>query len=182
MNLLQGFRLMKARRAFWRSAALGGSLAGVLLVSACAPMGPGGEANRSGWGGPSMGMRGHHGPMDPARVDERIDKTAERMMRWLDGTPEQRAKVAQIAKEAAKDLMPLREQTRLARSQATDLLKAETIDRAAIEKMRVEKMALAESASKRAAQAMADIAEVLTPEQRSKAAQWLASRAGRGAS
>jgi Spy/CpxP family protein refolding chaperone len=48
------------------------------------------------------------------------------------------------------------------------LLTQPTIDRAAIEALRVEHLALAEAASKRFTQALADVAEVLTPEQRRK--------------
>ena len=48
------------------------------------------------------------------------------------------------------------------------LLTQPTVDRAAIEALRAEQMALADEASKRFAQAVGDVAEVLTPEQRRK--------------
>ena len=51
---------------------------------------------------------------------------------------------------------------------------APTIDRTAIERLRAEQIALAETASKRIAQALADAAEVLNPEQRKKVADWTA--------
>jgi periplasmic protein CpxP/Spy len=53
-------------------------------------------------------------------------------------------------------------------------LTAPTIDRSAIERLRAEKIGLAETASKRIAQGLADAAEVLSPEQRRKVADWLA--------
>jgi hypothetical protein len=40
--------------------------------------------------------------------------------------------------------------------------------------LRAEKIGLAETASKRIAQALADAADVLSPEQRRKAADWMA--------
>jgi Spy/CpxP family protein refolding chaperone len=46
------------------------------------------------------------------------------------------------------------------------LLTADTIDRGAIEALRAEHLQLAERASRRFAQVLADMAEVLTPEQR----------------
>jgi Spy/CpxP family protein refolding chaperone len=54
-------------------------------------------------------------------------------------------------------------------------LTAPTIDRSAIDRLRAEQMALAETASKRIAQALADTAEVLNPEQRRKIADWVTS-------
>ena len=47
---------------------------------------------------------------------------------------------------------------------------------AAIEALRTELMSTADAASKRFAQAVTDVAEVLTPEQRQKAHEWLQSR------
>ena len=56
---------------------------------------------------------------------------------------------------------------------------APTVDRTAIERLRAEQIGLAETASKRIAQALADAAEVLSPEQRRKVADWMA-HGGRG--
>ena len=54
-----------------------------------------------------------------------------------------------------------------------DLVAQPTIDRAAIEQLRADELQLAETMSKRVAKAIADAAEVLTPEQRVKlAGQW----------
>ena len=55
-----------------------------------------------------------------------------------------------------------------ARTQAVTLLTAPTIDRTAIERLRTEQIALADQASKRIAQALADAADVMTPDQRRK--------------
>jgi Spy/CpxP family protein refolding chaperone len=54
-------------------------------------------------------------------------------------------------------------------------LTAPTIDRTAIERLRAEQIALADTASKRIAQALADATEVLNPEQRRKIADWVTS-------
>jgi hypothetical protein len=54
-------------------------------------------------------------------------------------------------------------------------LTAPTIDRSAIERLRAEQIGLAETASKRIAQAVADASETLNPEQRRKIADWLAA-------
>jgi len=56
------------------------------------------------------------------------------------------------------------------------LLAAPTIDRAALEQVRVAQMQSADARSRRTLQAMADAAEVLTPEQRAKAAERMRRR------
>jgi Spy/CpxP family protein refolding chaperone len=89
----------------------------------------------------------------------------------VDATPEQQQKLAAIAKQAARDLAPMREEARATRKQAIELLSAPKVDRAAIEKLRAAKLQHADAASRRVTQALADAAEVLTPEQRTKLAE-----------
>ena len=116
------------------------------------------------------------GPLSPAQIDDRIDRMSKHLAIELDATSDQQVKVANIAKAAVADLRPLREKAHAARAQAITLLTAPTIDRSAIERLRAEQIGLAETASKRIAQALADVAEVLSPEQRRKVADWMASR------
>jgi len=113
------------------------------------------------------------GPLTPAQIDDRIDRMTKHMAIELDATPDQQAKIASIAKAAVAELRPLREKAQAARAQAVTLLTAPSIDRTAIEKLRSEQIALAETASKRIAQALADAADVLNPEQRKKVADWM---------
>src|SRR2546430_819945 len=116
------------------------------------------------------------GPLSPAQIDDRIDRMSKHLAIELDATSDQQVKVANIARAAVADLRPLREKAHAARAQAITLLTAPTIDRSAIERLRAEQIGLAETASKRIAQALADVAEVLSPEQRRKVADWMASR------
>src|ERR1700730_9755725 len=116
------------------------------------------------------------GPLTPAQVDDRIDRMTKHMAIELDATADQQAKIAGIAKAAAGDLRALREKAQAARAQAVTLLTGPTIDRTAIERLRAEQIGLAETASKRIAQALADGAEVLSPQQRRQVADWIASR------
>lgn len=123
-----------------------------------------------------FGMR-HGGmfgaPLTPAQIDDRIDRMTKHMAIELDATADQQSKIADIAKAAVGDLRALREKAQAARSQAVALLTAPTIDRTAIERLRAEQIGLAETASKRIAQALTDAAEVLNPEQRRKVADWV---------
>jgi periplasmic protein CpxP/Spy len=116
---------------------------------------------------PGAGMHAHFiGPADPVQIEKRVERMIKHFAVEVDATTEQQDKLTAIAKAAAKDLLPLHEQLHASRKQALDLLTAPTVDRAAIEKLRADKLALADGASKRIAQALADVADVLTPEQR----------------
>lgn len=141
----------------------------------------GGVAAGFGWSAFARGRHdhGHHGPMSAAEMEERIDKMVKHLGIEIDATPEQQQKLSAIAKGAAKDLEPLRGQHREARREAIELLSAPNVDRAAIENLRAAKLQQADAASRRITQALADAAEVLTPEQRKKLAEHAASRMGR---
>ena len=93
----------------------------------------------------------------------------------IDATDEQKQRLEPIVKQAVKDLLPVREKAHAARKQAVELLAADSIDRGAIEALRAEQIQLAEQASKRFAQALADVAEVLTPAQRKQIAERMES-------
>lgn len=118
--------------------------------------------------GPFRG--GTCGHMDPSQVEKKIDRIAGWIVEDLDGTPEQEAKLAAIAKAAAKDLAPLHDELVAGRHEVVAILTAEKVDRAALEAHRVRHVQLMEDASERIVAAVADAADVLTPEQRAKAA------------
>jgi len=102
----------------------------------------------------------------PAELESRIDRMLAHLYVEIDATDAQKQRLGPIVKQAAKDLLPLRERMRAARARAVELLTAESVDRSAIEALRAEQLVLAEDGSRRLALAIADIAEVLTPEQR----------------
>lgn len=119
---------------------------------------------------------GHHhgfmaGPIDPAEVDKRVDWMTKHVARDVDATADQQTKLADIAKAAAKDMLPMRDKVQAARKEVRDLLTQPAVDRTAIEKLRVDQVANMDALSKRLSQAIGDAAEVLTPEQRKKLAE-----------
>lgn len=137
-------------------------------------------AHANGMGcGPGFGRHRMMGEaMDPESVAKFIDWRVSAVLAKVDATPEQKAKVGEIAKAAARDLLPMREQHRAMRAKATELLMQPTVDRAALEQLRVDTLQRADTLSRRATQAIADAAEVLTPAQREKLAQrWKEHRA-----
>lgn len=160
------------RRAFFRRAAIatliGGFAAGIGAKAWA--HGPGGWHRGGFMGGPGL--------MDPAAMDGRIERMVKHFGVEVDATPEQRAKLAEIAKAAAKDLRPVREKAHDARKRAVELLAAPAIDRSAIERLRAEQIQAADAASKRLSQALVDTAEVLTPEQRKQLAERFERRRG----
>jgi protein CpxP len=117
-----------------------------------------------GWHGGMGGM----GDMDPAVAAKRIDARVAYMLAEVDATPEQRERIATILKGLANDMQQNRQRHMQARRQSLELLAAPTIDRAQLEKLRVEQMQLGDVTSRRMLQAMMDSAEVLSPEQRAK--------------
>ncbi len=120
--------------------------------------------------------RGWHHDMTPEAMSKHVDAMVNHIL--ADGTPEQKTKVADIAKAAFKDLQPLKEQHHAAHQQAVKLLTQPTIDRAALEQVRADEMRLADQVSRRITQAVADAAEVLTPAQRIKLAEHIKKRMG----
>jgi periplasmic protein CpxP/Spy len=118
------------------------------------------------------------GPADPAAIEEHADRAVRHLAIEIDATAEQQDKLRAIVKAALKDLLPLRDQLRAGHEQAHDLLTQPTIDRAALDRFRSEKLALLDRASKRITEAIGDAAEALNPEQRQKIGEFLARRGG----
>jgi Spy/CpxP family protein refolding chaperone len=152
--------------------ALVAGLTGNMLSTA---FGQGFAWHHGGFMGPMGGKGPFGGPLTPAQIDDRIDRATKHMAIELDASPDQQAKIAGIAKATVNDLRPLHEKAQAARSQAIALLTAPTVDRSAIERLRADQVALAETASKRIAQAVTDASEVLNPDQRRKIADWVAA-------
>ncbi len=119
--------------------------------------------HRDGWRG------GHHGrfsEMSDAEVEAKIERMVKHVAIEIDATAEQQEKITTLVTTVAKDLKPVHEQMRAAGKEIHDLLMADSIDRAALEKVRADRLAEADRISKNLVNAVADVAEVLTAEQR----------------
>jgi Spy/CpxP family protein refolding chaperone len=128
---------------------------------------------------------GHHGPwhgrgmwgqMEPAQIEERADRMVRHFAVEIDATAEQQDKLRALVKATVKDLVPMREKAQAARLRGRELFTQANLDRAAIEAFRAEQLGLADAFSKRVAQAFADAAAILTPEQRRKIGEMLPPR------
>lgn len=95
-------------------------------------------------------------------------------------TSDQEAKIHDIVASAFTDLTPKPEDRAAFAKQAIDLLRAPTIDKAAVEKLRTDFVSRQDARSKRFVDALLQAADVLTPDQRAKladrAAFWVAHR------
>src|SRR5262249_48539932 len=111
---------------------------------------------------------GPRGRMTTEQLVDRADRGVRHLAIELDATPEQQQKLEAIVKSAVTDLAPMRDKVRTTHQRVRELLTAPTVDRAAIEKLRAEQVATMDTLSKRIAQAAADAADVLTPDQRRK--------------
>jgi len=119
------------------------------------------------------------GPIDPAQADRHVERAIKHLAIEADANADQQAKLVALAKAAVNDLLPLREKAVANRKQGFALFTAATIDRAAVERLRTEQMALADTASRRIAQALGDAAEVLSADQRRTLVERLSSFRGR---
>jgi Spy/CpxP family protein refolding chaperone len=120
-----------------------------------------------------------HGPIDPAELEQRLERMLKHFYVEIDATEEQKRKLEPIVKRAAMDLAPMRDSLRAGRGQAIELLTQERIDPAAIEALRARHLELADEASRRLTRAIGEAAEVLTPAQRKELAAHFARRHGR---
>jgi periplasmic protein CpxP/Spy len=120
-----------------------------------------------------------HGPIDPADLDRHLDRMLKHLYVEIDATEAQKQKLEPIVKQAARDLVPMRENLHAGRREAIELLSADSIDPAALEALRAKQIGLADEASRRLTRAVAEAAEVLTPAQRKELAAHFARRAGR---
>ena len=143
------------RRRFGRGLVIGSVLlAGVAL-------GAGGLAAAAA--GKSFGFM--HGP----RL-ERIQSFVRMALDSAGASSDQEAKIHDIVAKSFDELAPKPGDRDEFRKQVLELLKAPTIDRAAIEKLRAEHVAEMDAKSKKLVDAVEQAADILTPDQRAKLA------------
>ena len=115
----------------------------------------------------------HHHPFDAGEITSFVQHRIGHALSRVDATQEQRDKIDAIVKAAIPDVLAMHKDHAARREKALAIFKADTIDRAALEAMRAERLSAGDAASKRIVQAVADAAEVLKPEQRRQlAGKW----------
>lgn len=114
---------------------------------------------------------GHHGLHRGG--PERISFATDRALAFVDATPEQSEKIRTIVDRTVNDLAALRDEVEADRANAIALLRGPTIDRAAVEKFRADRIARIDAQSRQVTASILEVAETLTPDQRAKLADEL---------
>jgi protein CpxP len=146
------------RRSLFSRMTLVAFVAGAVLAGSIV------AAAASGMGGMHHGMMG--GSFSAADASAHVDHVLKHVYAEIDATDAQKAQITPLVKQAVNDLLPMHTQLRAAHEQAIQALTQSTVDRTALEAARVTHLQLADQASKRLTQLLADVDEVLTPDQR----------------
>jgi periplasmic protein CpxP/Spy len=120
--------------------------------------------------------RRHGGPMDGVAMAGHFEDHVMHVFSEVDATDEQKSRIQSIVQAATTDIRALHDQHSGAREELKQILSAPTIDRARLESLRSGHILLADQASQRLVTAIADAAEVLTPEQRAELGRKMAER------
>jgi Spy/CpxP family protein refolding chaperone len=121
-----------------------------------------------------------HGMRDPGVMKERADFMVEYTLSRIDASEEQRTQVKSVVQAAIEDLLQLRAEHQNNRKEMIAALIEPGVDRAELDRIRDAEMALMERGSKRIVTALADAADVLTPEQRTELARMAERWTGHG--
>ena len=121
--------------------------------------------------------QGFKGGMGPGGFGGRfMEHRFERILDKVDATDAQEDRIWAIVDRTLSELRPVGREFRDSRGKIAELLAAPTIDKAAVETLRAERIAAIDAASKKAVAAIVEAAEVLTPEQRAELAKELKER------
>ena len=118
---------------------------------------------------------------DGDKLERFVEWKIDDMLAEVEATDDQRDRVRAIAADAIADMGEFREFKREGRQALVEALTKETVDRAELEALRQQKLDVADRASQRLVTALADVADVLTPDQRKELAEeWASHRWQRG--
>jgi len=120
------------------------------------------------------GCSQRHAMRDPGVMRERADYMVEWTLSRIDATPEQRDQVKSVVRGAIEDLLQLREEHEANRKAMVTALIQPEVNRSELERIRSAEVALMDRGSQRIVTALADSAQVLSPEQRAELAEMAA--------
>ncbi|MBT9609921.1 MAG: Spy/CpxP family protein refolding chaperone [Aquabacterium sp.] len=129
--------------------------------------------------GMSRGGHGEHGGMGMGMMP--FGRHLDRLLTEVKASDAQRQQIKQLTDKARADVQALHEQGKGLHERTRALWTAPKLDAAEAEKLRQQMLAQHDQVSKRMTQAMLDVGNVLTPEQRAKAAELIKARRERHA-
>jgi Spy/CpxP family protein refolding chaperone len=168
-NTMNGYSQQRRRRGGW-SRFLGGFLMGALLAGSAVVYSQVGRGTQLGFSGPGWFGR-HNGTGTIETAMERAEFATDWMLTRIQATDEQRQRVKAIVDNAIRDLYPAKEQHQQNRQALVQALLQTPVDRGALETARQSELQLAETVSSRLVGVLADVSEILTPEQRAQPAE-----------
>ncbi len=108
-------------------------------------------------------------------MEHRVDK----MLDMLKASDSQRTAIKAIAERMFAEMQPIHQQHKQLHQAMVAAFTANTVDRAAVEKLRLQATALVDEGSQVFTKGMLDVAQVLTPEQRQTLAKFIQEHHGR---
>lgn len=122
----------------------------------------------------AWGFHHHHHAENAEELGEHLTHGLDRLLDRVEATDAQKTRASAIAERRAPELFALMEEGRALRKQLKQALLAEQLDKALLDKTRLDLDALADKLSDVGLSTMAELAEVLTPAQRKRIADKLA--------
>ena len=156
------------RRHFWLLLALP-----VMLGAAFWAVRANASNDGFGFGPPAFG-RGGSPEQHKAFMERRID----RMLGIVAANDSQRTAIKAIAERTFAEMQPIHQQRQQLHDALVAAFTADTVDRAAVEKLRLQATALMDRGSQVFGKAMLDASQVLTPDQRRTMAKFIQERHG----
>jgi protein CpxP len=134
------------------------------------------HAADDGFGFGPAGFGGGGSPeQHKAFMQHRLDK----MLDLLKATDSQRTAIKAIAERMFTEMQPVHQQHKQLHDAMIAAFTADTVDRASVEKLRLQVTALVDQGSQVFSKAMLDAAQVLTPEQRQTLAKFIQEQHGK---
>lgn len=100
-------------------------------------------------------------------LDAGLDhRSLERALSSIGASDDQRIRIRDLLRAARNEVETLQDRLPSTRGAVIDLLSKPVVDRGGLEALRADRQKITENISKRITQALADVADVLTPEQR----------------
>ena len=112
--------------------------------------------------------RWDHKDFTPAEMQEHMEKRAERVMKMVDATPEQREKIKAVLDGFSAEMVKFRDERKALKDRFKAAVEADALDEAELSAIRTATKELVVKATDRAMEVVFEISKVLTPEQRKK--------------